>query len=105
VALHQITHEADAQVRKHVDPLIMYIEFAMFRYTDRGCCNPRLGVQPRTCGNLVDRSSLYYTTTLDRRARFSAFQNTINFDFSPKTRKDMAKHKKVVWGLVTYKSQ
>jgi hypothetical protein len=26
------------------------------------------------------------------------FQNTIDFDFSPKIGKDMTKHKKVVWG-------
>jgi hypothetical protein len=60
--------------------------------------NLHLGIQPRTCGNLIDRSSLIYTTTLDRHARFSAFQIYINFDFSPKICKDMTKHKKVVWG-------
>jgi hypothetical protein len=27
-----------------------------------------------------------------------AFQIYINFDFSPKIREDMTKHKKVVWG-------
>jgi hypothetical protein len=30
--------------------------------------------------------------------RFSPLQIYINFDFSPKTREDMTKHKKVVWG-------
>ena len=53
----------------------------------------RLGFQPRTHGNLIDRSSLFY-----HYARSTcAFQNIINFDFSPKTDKDMTKHKKVVW--------
>jgi hypothetical protein len=32
----------------------------------------------------------------------SGFQNNINFDFSPKIDQDMAKHKKVVWGVVSY---
>ena len=57
----------------------------------------RLGIQPRTCGNLVGHRR-GYSTTLDRRARISAFQIYINFDFSPKTCEDMTKHKKVVWG-------
>jgi hypothetical protein len=37
-------------------------------------------------------------------AAFYSFQNTINFDFSPKIGQDIVKHKKVVWGDGSYMS-
>jgi hypothetical protein len=41
-----------------------------------------------------------------RVTRFSCFQNTINFDFSPKIDQDMTKHKKkgVGSGLIYYET-
>ena len=43
-----------------------------------------------------------YTMVIGVCARFSGFQDTINFDFSPKIDQDMAKHMKVMWGVVSY---
>jgi hypothetical protein len=41
---------------------------------------------------------------LDQCITFSGFQNSINFDFSPKIGQDMVKHKKMVWGAVLHKT-
>ena len=57
-------------------------------------------IRAKTGGNQGSRL-LSYRYAIAVCARLSGFQNTINFDFSPKVDQNMAKHNKVVWGFVT----